>query len=409
MLLIFKVAFLNILRNSRRTLITVLAIVFGCVSLILFGGFVEYMYDGLRESMIHSQLGHIQVFKKGFEKHGTIEPEKYLLSQEETQKITAIIQQEEGVSLTTRRLNFSGLLSNGVTSLGVFGIGMEAEEEALINSAVRIVEGDDLFPEDVDGALLGKELAESLGVKAGEVMTLLAATTDGGMNAVDIKISGIMTTGVKEYDERIVRANLPHIQNLLYTDSITRMVVLLDKTEDTERILKRLEKRFEENGLDLEMKTWSDLAFFYHKVVDMFNGIFGFIRIIVLAIVIMGIANTMIMAVMERTSEIGTIRALGNTRSEVLALFLVEAIYLGVLGGAFGILIGTLSALGITNAEIMMPPAPGSTEGFPIVIQIVPEFLVEALILGIIASILSSIYPAIRASRLKIVDALRFV
>ncbi|MFH2131061.1 MAG: FtsX-like permease family protein [bacterium] len=409
MVLILKIAFLNVLRNRRRSVITILAIVFGSVSLIVFGGFVESMYDGLRESMIRSQLGHLQVYKKGFSEFGSVEPEKYLLSAETTRQIMDIVETHPGVEIVTSRLNFSGLLSNGKSSVGVFGVGMDADKEALMNSSVKIVAGDDLFTEDLESALIGEGLAQSLSIRVGDWMTLLASTADGAVNAVDIKVAGIISTGMKEIDDRVIRANRLHIQNLMVTDRLTRVIVLLEKTETTTAAKLSLEKAFAAHHLDVEIRTWSDLAGYYHKVVRMFTSVFGFIKIIVVVIVILGIANTMMMAVMERTSEIGTIRALGNTRSEILALFLSEAVFLGIMGGLCGIMLGVLAARGITAADLMMPPPPGGTEGFPIRIMVVPDLLWESIGLGILASVISSIYPSLKASRLKIVDALRFV
>lgn len=409
MILFLKVAFLNVLRNRRRTIITVFAIVFGSLSLIVFGGFVESMYDGLRESMIRSQLGHLQIYKKGYSDYGNLEPEKYLLSAETVDTVVRIAKQQPEVDIVTSRLNFSGLLSNGQLSAGVFGMGMDAEKESLMNSSVRIVEGEDLFEEDLDSALIGMGLANSLNVEPGEWLTLLSTTADGAMNAVDLNVSGIITTGMKEIDDRLIRANLAHIQSLMITDALTRVVILLDQTENTGVVQQRLKQAFADENLELEIKTWSDLAGYYHKVVRMFNSVFGFIKVIVVVIVILGIANTMMMAVMERTSEIGTIRALGNTRGDILGLFLTEAAYLGIIGGIIGIIVGILAAKGITAGNFMMPPPPGGTTGFPIRILIVPRLLLESLLLGMSASIFSSIYPAIKASRLKIVDALRHV
>ena len=148
---------------------------------------------------------------------------------------------------------------------------------------------------------------------------------------------------------------------------------------------------------------------FYHKVVRLFDSVFGFIKIIVMAIVILGIANTMMMAVMERTTEIGTVRALGNTRNEIVGLFLIEATYLGIIGGVLGVFFGILTAKGITSAGFMMPAPPGTTRGFPIQVGVFYPLLLESFVLGLSASIISSIYPALKAARIKIIDALRFV
>ena len=400
---------MNVLRNTRRTIITVLAILFGSVSLIVFGGFVESMYEGLRESMIRSSLGHMQIFKKGFNEFGNVDPEKYLLSPETVSKVVKIAEEQPEVEIVTQRINLSGLISNGKTSVGVFGSGIDADKEGIMNAAVKILEGEDLFPEDLESALVGEGLAESIAVKVGDWLTLFSSTADGAVNAVDIHVAGIMSTGIKDIDDRAIRANLPHIQNLMYTDAVTRVVILLDNTESTDSVKSRLEELFSQHNLDTEIRTWSELDMFYHKVVRLFDSVFGFIKIIVMAIVILGIANTMMMAVMERTTEIGTVRALGNTRNEIVGLFLIEATYLGIIGGVLGVFFGILTAKGITSAGFMMPAPPGTTRGFPIQVGVFYPLLLESFVLGLSASIISSIYPALKAARIKIIDALRFV
>ena len=409
MILFLKIAFLNVLRNTRRTTITVLAIVFGSVSLIVFGGFVESMYEGLKESRIRSSLGHMQVFKKGFEEFGSSDPEKYMLPQETVSKIFEIVESQPEVEIVTPRINFSGLLSNGRTSVGILGLGVDADKEGIMNSSVTILAGQDLFPDDLESALIGEGLAKSIDAKAGDWLTLLASTTDGAVNAVDLQVAGIMSTGIKEIDDRFIRANLPHIRSLINTDAVTRIVILLDETERTEAVKSRLEKLFSQKGLDTEIRIWSDLDSFYHKVVRLFNYVFRFIKVIVMAIVVLGIANTMMMAVMERTKEIGTIRAMGNTGKGIVGLFLTEALYLGIIGGIIGIIAGILAAKGITGADLMMPPPPGSTTGFPIRVKVIYSILAESFALGLCAAIISSLYPAFKAARLKIADALRFV
>jgi putative ABC transport system permease protein len=404
-----KIALRNVFRNKRRSGLTLLAIVFGSVAIIVFGGYVEQAYVGLRETTINSQLGHIQIFKKGYEEHAKREPEKYQLSPDTVVKIQEILSEIPEVQVVTTRLNFSGLLSNGSTSMGVFGIGMEAEKEAEMSSGMTINEGEDLFEDDRDSVLLGAGLAETMEVHPGEILTLLSSTADGAINALDVTVSGIFSTYMKEYDDRAMRMNLAHTQTLLYTDEVTKVVVLLKDTAFTEKVAQLLRSRLDETGLEVEIKTWSDLAHYYNAVKMMFGSLFGFIQIIVVVIVVLGIANTMMMTVMERTSEIGTIRALGTKKRGVMQLFLLEGLVIGVLGGVLGMLFGAGIAELITTMDIMMPPPPGASQGFPIVIMIVPEVLLQSFALAVVAALFSSIYPAFKASKLKIVDALRFV
>lgn len=404
----WKVALLNIMRNGRRSLITLAAIVFGCTSLIIFGGFVQSMYEGMRESMIRSQLGHIQIYAKGYNQFGKAEPEKYLIADGDLKKISELVENKTDTLVVAPRLNFNGLLSDGKQSIAITGIGIDAEKEVMLSSAIQIVQGDDLFPEDISAAHLGEGLFNALDVQIGDYLTLLASTQDGAINAVDVQVMGVITTGVKELDDRLLRVNLPLAQELLYTSDITRLVVLLEETELTSTSIATLASVFEQNNLNLEIKSWEELAGYYHQVVGLFNGVFGFITVIVLVIVALSISNTMLMAVMERTRELGTIRAMGGTPRQVVNLILLESVFLGLIGSLLGLLIGALAAKGITYAEWMMPRPPGSTQDYPIRVFVVPDILFKTFLLGFCISLVSSLYPAIKASRLPVVKALRF-
>lgn len=407
MLMRHKIALLNVLRNRRRSVITLMAIMVGVVSLIIFGGFVASMYDGMRENMIRSDLGHLQVYRKGYNQYGHLEPEKYLLSQLEMTRIIDLVEGVEGVELVTPRLGFSGLLTNGNQSIAISGHGIDPDKEALLSSAITIVQGEDLFADDISGALLGQGLFKALDGKVGEYLTLLSSTADGAVNAVDVQVTGVINTGIRDVDNRLIRINLPHAQDLMFTDGISRLVVLLSDTALTEVTAEKLNALFAKEGLQLELRTWSQLADYYHEVVSLFDGVFGFIQIIVLFIAALSIANTMMMAVMERTPEIGAIRALGGTRREVMLLFLTEAGYLGLFGSIFGVVSGILLANGITFMEWMMPTPPGNSQSYPIRIFLEWEVIWNTALIGFCIAVIASLYPAVRASRLPINTAMR--
>jgi putative ABC transport system permease protein len=157
------------------------------------------------------------------------------------------------------------------------------------------------------------------------------------------------------------------------------------------------------------LQTWKDLADFYYKVVDLYDGIFRVVKIIIGAIVFFSIANTMTMTVFERVQEIGTLRAIGITKGGITSLFIVEGILIGVIGGILGNVVG-IAVAKIINlcGGVEMTPPPGMTVGFNAEILIVPEVLLYGFVLTVLVSVVSSVYPAFKASRLQIVDALRF-
>lgn len=404
-----KLIILNVLRNGRRSVFSLLAIQFGVISLVIFSGFVVAMYEGMRENMIRSQLGHIQVYQQGFNQYGSIEPESYLIQPESLSALNQILADIEDIELVTERLNFTGLLTNQHgNSVSVVVEGISPDSEALLSSAIKLVKGSELFDEDIDGGLLGEGLSNSLNASIGDYLTLMTTNSEGGIDARDILVNGIISTGTREIDKRILRINIKHAQDLLYTQGVTRVVVLLKDTSNTEKIRKKIESKIIGSNLDLEVKSWSELADYYHEVVNLFNSMFKFVQLIVLFIVMLSISNTMVMAVMERTSEIGTIRAIGGTRSEVIKLFLSEALVIGIVGSLLGILLASVIAEAVTSAQLMMPTPPGSSETYPVRIFITSDILLLNAALGVVIAIVASIYPAIKASRMIIVKALRY-
>jgi len=403
-----RLAFRNIFRNKRRTAITFLAIISGMAGIIVFGGFIEFAFFGLRESTIRTQLGHIQIYKKGYIEKGVADPSKYLIDQPEA--VERIISRLPHVVMVTGRLTFSGLISTGDKTLTAKGIGINVEEEEEMSTFETIIDGSSLEPDVVDGGVVGIELMKALGAKVGDYLTILTTTKDGMINAVDFKVVGVAQTGSKEYDSVFVKLPIKLVQKLLNTDEIEKIIVLLDDTENVDKVTSMLDDVISKNGFNLEYRRWSDLAVFYHKVVALYNGIFTVIKVIIGVIVLFSIANTMTMSVFERVREIGTLRAIGTTRGGIMKLFIAEGMLIGIIGGLLGIAVGILIAYIInTSGGIYIPPPPGMSRGYISLILIVPEVILYAFILIVVVSTLSSIYPAYRASRLKIVEALQHI
>jgi putative ABC transport system permease protein len=403
-----KLALRNIFRNRRRTAITLAAMAFGASSIILFGGFVNFIFISVRESTIRSQVGHIQLYRKGFLDKGSVAPNDYMIANFD--EIRALAKGIEHVKDVIPRLGFSGLVSTGETTTSFVGSGGNPEGEEGLSSFTRIVEGKALSSSDPRGVTLGLGMARGLGVKEGDSLTLLATTKDGGINALAVKVRGIWESGEKAYDDRFLKAPIREVQRLLDNEGeVQSIVLLLDSTENTGFVRDRLAALIRDRGFDLEIKTWEDLALRYHQVRDLFSNIFNVMALIVSFIVVLGIANTMTMSIFERTREIGTVMALGTRRSGVISMFLLEGIVLGVLGGILGAVVGIVIAKAVSFVGIPMPPPPGSTQGFIAKILIVPAVLAKAFRLSLIAAILSSLYPAWRASRLNITEALRHV
>jgi len=398
-----KLALRNILRHKLRTAMTLAAIVFGVVGLILSGGFVEDIFLQLAETTIHSQSGHLQIYKTGFFAQGSRAPEKYLI--DEPDSIRSALDRFPEIDDTMARVNFSGLLNNGRTDLSIVGEGVEADKEARLGSHLKISAGRQLGKADAYGILVGHGVAASLKLIPGERVTLLLNTAEGAMNSLEFEVVGIFQTFSKEFDARAVRIPLAAAQELLNTQGINRIVLSLKKTEDTERVTRSLAAQLD--GALYELKTWRQLNDFYQKTVDLYARQFGVLRLIVLIMVFLGVANTINMSVFERTGEFGTMMALGNTRMTIFQLVLLENVLLGLIGASVGALLGVALAVLISTVGIVMPPPPNANIGYTALIRIVPSVVVMAFMVGLIATILAAIFPASRVARTPIDEALR--
>ena len=277
-----KLALRNVFRNRRRSAITLLVIVFGAVGLILFGGYKAITFHGLRESTIRNRLGHLQIYKRGFEHAEAKKPLEYGL--DDVAQLRRAIESDKRVRMTTAQITLMGLISNGDKSETFMATGVEPKEDRAMN-AQRLVAGTDLPDDEPDAVIIGRGLAASMHAKPGDYLTLMSTTTSGSLNAIDVRVAGIFMSGVKEYDDRAIKMPLAGAQQLLQTTKVERLLVMLNDTDDTAAVRADLAALFAKKHWALEMKDWSQLATFYHQVVLLYNGIFGFIGMVVFGIV----------------------------------------------------------------------------------------------------------------------------
>lgn len=259
-------------------------------------------------------------------------------------------------------------------------------------------------------AVLGSGLAASLDAGPGDVITLLAMTADGVLNALDVEVVGIVRLPVRELDDRYLATPLATSQNLLAAgDTVSKLVVMIEDAEEARAVGGRLRAALAAEGVEVDYRTWRELAVFYRQVRTLYLGIFGFLGSVLLVIVLLAAANSMLMATSERTREIGTLRALGMRPRAIARLFLLE----GLLVGALGCLVGTVSSLAlraiVNRAEIVLPAPPGVAHPVQLFIQLYPAAYAAAAAGMVAAALLAAWLPARRASRRPIVEALAHV
>ena len=275
-------------------------------------------------------------------------------------------------------------------------------------AAFRPIKGEGLNEKKSYGVEMAQDLAKFLNLTPGKDGVVMAPTLGGQMNAMDIHVSGVFDTASDATNDKYMRLSFSFAQSLLDTEKADRIVVLLKDTEKTEKMRTLLMAKLTSAGIACEIRTWNELSLMYSKVRGMIDMIFFFIFCIVLVIAVMSTVNTMGMAVLERTKEIGTLRALGLKRRGVSLLFAIEGGLLGFIGSLVGVALHTCVWAVIRGVGPTYIPPGVST---PVVLRVafVPQTLISLGICLVVLSLIAAIMPARRAAKQNIVNALGHV
>lgn len=397
-------AFRNVTRQIHRSRAALTAIAFGVVAMILATGFIDWNLRFGRDNTIESQLGHLQLMKPGFLENGRADPYAYLLPPAgEAER--AAVQALPGYQRSAPRLLVAGLASSGEITLSFIGEGVDPQAETARESGLRFPEGHNLQPGDPKSAIVGRGLAQNLGLELGAPLVLIANTESGGISAVEARVVGIFESISQAYDDAALRIPIALARELMRTEGEHLRLVYLDGVASVPGALEQLRQTLPTDRV--QVVPWTELADFYNKTSALFAKQVGVIYVIIAVIIVLSISNTMTMSVMERVGEIGTMMALGTRRSGIRTLFLLEGLILGVVGVLIGLAVGALLAVVLSAVGIPMPPGPGMSWGYEAGILLSPKSLLTAAGIALATTLAASLYPAWKASRLEIVDALR--
>jgi len=396
----------NAMRNRRRSLVTLAITATGTAAALLGGGFALYTYQSLAQASARD-TGHLVLAAPGqFDGNDNMPLEHGLAG---SKQLTRELLAQPRVTRVLPRLQFSGLVSNGEKSEIFLGTGVDARQEFLVKGPFMKVEEGALLEEGPaagPGIVLGKGLAHILHAHPGTSLTLMSTTTAGSLNAVDVTVTGIVSSGISDIDKRLAMVELSTAQGLLVSDKVSYLSVYLDELEQSDALGAAWRKQY---AGKLEVRTWLDQALFYQSVKGLYNRIFGFLGVIVLVIVLFAIANTLSMAVLERTREIGTLRAMGTTPGEVTRLFSLEGLVLGGGGALCGMVLAAGMSMALLVLGIQMPPPPGRTGGYPLVVAISPVLYVSAALAVTLLATLASFLVSRKAANQSVVEALAHV
>jgi putative ABC transport system permease protein len=396
-----KFAWQNTLRNRRRSLVTVSIAALGTAAILVAGGFALSTYKGLSE-MASRSTGHLIIGKPAQFDKDEDTPLQHGL--DNAAELRARLLADPQVRQVLPRVDFSGLISNGDKSTVMMATGIDPDSEFAVKGPfLRVTAGEVLASGAKDAeVMLGEGLAKSLKAKPGSSLTLLASTSEGALNAMDVVVKGVFSTGVPEMDRRFIYTDIATAQKLLVTKRVSSLGVFLARMDMTEAARQRVAA----DNPALTVLTWLDQAYFYKSVKNLYNRIFGALGLIIGLIVVFVVTNAMAMAIIERTREVGTLRALGTLPSQLLRTLGMEGMVLGGVGALAGAVVALSVTLFLMVVPVEMPPPPGQTNGYPLIITFDAVMYLATMLTMVTLTVLASTWVARKTVHMPVVDAL---
>ncbi len=409
---LIRISARNVVRNTRRSLITALAVLIGCFFIIMARGILNGLQNGMIAAFTETQAGDVQLHRAGYLE--AVEAFPLDRSFELGERVERLLDGVDGVRAYAGRILFTGMVSNGEDTTLFVGMGVDPENEYRVcprNRRNVLPGGTALRPDAPRGVVIGKALARSLGAEVGSELTLLVTPRPGGISGMDVTVVGVAEFKIPGVGNRVIHMPLPAAQKLLYMDhDVTEVVIDVEDQRDVEPVCEALRARLDAGGneLDLEPNTWMDVGQFYVSANEIQDQVLAYIIAVLFVIMVAGIVNTMLLSVFERTREIGTLMAIGVKRNRILALFFLESLILSAVGAVAGVVLGA-GVVAVLERTGMPLPAIGNFRGTHIHPSIDPGYLLVVIGVALSAAVVAAIYPAWRASRMDPATALRSI
>ena len=398
---LLKMAFRNLGRNRRRALLSAGAVSLGLALLLLMASVVTGEMRGAMENTIQLQSAHLQVRADTYDEDKVSLDWKNLVDDPEA--LAAQLMQLPQVTIVTPRLFATGIISLADQSRGVQVVGIDPDSEANARFRRGVVVGEFLQSDDREGVLIGLPLARKLKMEVGDQVNLLVNRADGGVDEQLFTIRGIYTTSTSTYDEGTLFMPLSKAQAITQTEGhASTLLVYLQDREQAEAVQASI------TAPGLQVLTWREMNDLIVQFEKFAGSYFVILYLIVLGITSTVVTNTLVMAVFERTREIGILAAIGTKGRRIMALFLVEAALLATGGVIGGLILGSLAAwyfatFGINVANYGIS---GMLLGDTIHAYLTPSNMLQLALLTYAVTIIAALYPATLAARLEPVEAL---
>lgn len=403
--MLIAVAWRNIWRSKTRSLVILVAICLGLASGIFYMGFYRGMIDQRINSAIKTEASHIQIHHKEYLNN----PDKKFVI-EHADSVVQLIKSVPGVEATSIRDIVSTMIQSPAAGAGAKVTGIVPDEEKQVtNLCAKVVEGSYFGSDTRNPIVIGRKLAEKLKVKLKSKVVITLQDMQGNMTGAAFKVEGIFETSNTAFDESCVfvrKSDLSRVM-LMPDNTCHEIAVLLQNNEDLARVDQVLKDRLPA----LDVKNWREIM----PEVNLVESSFGLTMVIFMGIILLallfGIVNTMLMAVLERTKELGMLMAIGMNKVRVFVMILLETVMLSLFGGACGIVLGWLLNLyfGVKGIDLGAWATAYKSMGFDTLVytRLPLSVSIEIAVMVIVTGILASIYPALKALKLKPAEAVR--
>lgn len=402
----FKIAWRNIIRNKYRSLITILAAAFGLAALIFIRAFVDGADCQMVENYTNLISGHLQIHTQGFQKKMGLE--RSIMGSSE---IIRALKKEPDVIAAAERIKDYVLVSSAEHSSGVLLIGIDPVNEPKVTYLnKRIRNGRYLSPDRDNEIILGRDLAEILGVCLEDKVVIMAQGLDGSLSSGAYRLAGILDTGAEEIDKGVALITIKAAQDLLVLEKkVSEVALRIDSVYKADRISRKVKEKLDTSKY--EVLTWKEISPMTAQWLEFDRAFINAILFIVLLVVASGIFNTILMSVLERTREFGIMLALGTKRRQIVLMVGLESAILGLIGITAGAFSGCIISIGFNRQGINLAKFASAFESYYTGSIVYPRLSLDYVslfsLIVLVVSVLVSIYPSIRAANLKPVKAIR--
>jgi len=405
----FSLAWRNIWRNRRRSAITISAICIGMAGIIFMIGMMNGFVVNMIENSVHLETGALQVHHRGY--HDDPSVEKLIRNPSEVSDRVTALPRVNGVSL---RIKSFGLVSTRRDSLGAMLVGIDPSSESVVTNLYKsVIAGSYGSIRSGNTVLLGKTLAQNLQVRLGDEIIILSQGADGSMGNDIYKVGGIFETASPDIDRMYIYMGLSDASELLSTYGGVNEIAVSLKDADAADSAKNAVINALGDEDELEVLTWKEVLPGVAQMVVFMQGAVFLFYLIVFGVAAFGISNTLIMSIFERVHELGVMMSIGTRPSRIFLQTAVESVMMGLIGSVIGSALGFLLSLNfiLNGLDVSFWAKAKSFIAFSPVIyyRLVPWDFVLGIFFVVLVTALSSVYPALKASRLKPADAIRYV